>query len=444
MNTLAIFPDADAQTPVAYNNGCLVTYAEMFNDVATLTKRLPNEKYQINLCENRYYFLVAFLAALRLGQTVILPPSLAEREIESIKSKHSSSYRLFDSKSNGDSRAVYLPGILNDCITEDADSINFPSQQIAVKLYTSGSTGDPVAHIKTWGMLYQGASLTGRMLSMSNLKRFTLMATVPQQHMYGLETSIMLPLVLNGIVTADKPLLPGDIGSYAKELAGLSYPLLFATTPLHISCCIKTKVDAGDIGMIISATSPLTRIVAKEAEELFSTELNELYGSTETGAIAYRHTAREESWNLFPGTELYAEQALFIVKPAHYETPVRLHDNVEITGNNSFRLLGRNSDLIKIAGKRASLGYLNAKLLEIDEVDDAVFYIPDSSTNRTVRCCAFVVAKALSREKLICELKERIDPAFIPRNILFVSRLPRNATGKISRENLTDLYNNLC
>jgi acyl-coenzyme A synthetase/AMP-(fatty) acid ligase len=102
--------------------------------------------------------------------------------------------------------------------------------------------------------------------------------------------------------------------------------------------------------------------------------------------------------------------------------------------------LGRNSDLIKVAGKRVSLGELNHLLLSIEGVEDGVFFLPDEENGaRTIRLAAAVVSTQLSNAELLQALRNKIDPAFLPRPLLRAERLPRNATGKLPRQALLQL-----
>jgi acyl-coenzyme A synthetase/AMP-(fatty) acid ligase len=95
-------------------------------------------------------------------------------------------------------------------------------------------------------------------------------------------------------------------------------------------------------------------------------------------------------------------------------------------------LHGRHADLINIAGKRASLAYLNQQLGAIPGVEDGVFLPPaDEAADSVARLAALVVAPAHTPASLMQALRERIDPIFLPRPLLFVDALPRNATGKL-------------
>ncbi len=99
-------------------------------------------------------------------------------------------------------------------------------------------------------------------------------------------------------------------------------------------------------------------------------------------------------------------------------------------------LLGPSYDLVKVAGKRASLAALNSALLRIQGVVDGTFYWPDQGRTGNGRLTAFVVAPGLDRSPILAELRKRIDPVFLPRPLRFVDALPRNAMGKLPREQL--------
>jgi acyl-coenzyme A synthetase/AMP-(fatty) acid ligase len=73
-------------------------------------------------------------------------------------------------------------------------------------------------------------------------------------------------------------------------------------------------------------------------------------------------------------------------------------------------------------------------------VTDAVFFLPDDETDGVSRLCAFVVAPGVERRQLLAALRDRIDPVFLPRPLILVDSLPRNATGKLPRERLLALY----
>jgi len=97
------------------------------------------------------------------------------------------------------------------------------------------------------------------------------------------------------------------------------------------------------------------------------------------------------------------------------------------------------ADLVNIAGKRTSLAYLNHQLNSIEGVRDAVFVMPEEDGARVSRLVALVVAPDLTPETILAALRWRIDAAFLPRPLLFVSALPRNTLGKLPRDALLRL-----
>src|SRR5690606_26050639 len=109
---------------------------------------------------------------------------------------------------------------------------------------------------------------------------------------------------------------------------------------------------------------------------------------------------------------------------------------IEEDDDGRFRLLGRTSDHLDIAGKRASLAGLTATLQGIDGVDDAVMFALDAAPGSVQRLAALVVAPTLDEARLLAELRQRIDPVFLPRPLRLVDTLPRNATGKLPRQAL--------
>ena len=118
-----------------------------------------------------------------------------------------------------------------------------------------------------------------------------------------------------------------------------------------------------------------------------------------------------------------------------------LSDLIELRPDGYFLLHGRNADLVNIAGKRTSLGYLNHQLCAIEGVQDGAFFLPDAqATEAVTRLSAFVVAPGLPRAALLAALRHRIDPIFLPRPLVQLDALPRNSTGKLPRSALQALY----
>ena len=102
-------------------------------------------------------------------------------------------------------------------------------------------------------------------------------------------------------------------------------------------------------------------------------------------------------------------------------------------------LAGRASDMVKIAGKRASLAALNRMLMAVPGVLDGVFYHPAVVGTDRARLGAVVVAPGLDDDTIFARLAERIDAAFLPRPLYRADALPREASGKLPLQRLRDL-----
>jgi acyl-coenzyme A synthetase/AMP-(fatty) acid ligase len=193
---------------------------------------------------------------------------------------------------------------------------------------------------------------------------------------------------------------------------------------------------------VLSATAPLSAQLALAVEVRLQAPLLEIYGSTETGQIASRRTTEGTEWTLYPGVALSAGDGSMRASGGHVEQPTTLADELELLTAGRFLLHGRTADLINIAGKRSSLGYLNHQLNAVPGVIDGAFFMPDQQDHHdhgVTRLMAFVVAPGMKPATLLAALRERIDTVFLPRPIVLLDSLPRNSTGKLPRDTLQAL-----
>jgi acyl-coenzyme A synthetase/AMP-(fatty) acid ligase len=215
------------------------------------------------------------------------------------------------------------------------------------------------------------------------------------------------------------------------------------TTPVHLRALVESQIGMPPVDLIVSATAPLSQELARVVESKFRTALLEIYGSTETGQIALRRTAESAMWRLWPDVRLKISDDRVFAHGGHVEQITAMQDVIEITAEDEFLLHGRLADLVNIAGKRSSFGYLNAQLNAIPGVIDGVFFLREHAAGETgvARLGAVVVAPTLDAAALTELLRRRIDPVFLPRPLILVERLPRNATGKLPQQALQVLAN---
>ena len=427
---------------LAFWRGRNVSREQFLSDAVGLSADLPQSTHAINLCDDRYSFLVAFAAAMLADQTTLLPPSRASGAISDIADRHPGCYCLVDRVSESLPLAQYAVSFpVADADAREIEVPEIPSELLAAVAFTSGSTGSPRANAKRWGDLVTGARLADRRFAVSARRPGTILATVPPQHMYGLEVSIMLPLVAGIRVHGGLPFYPEDI---RRALLSVPGPRILFTTPTHLRACVEAGLEWPEVSLVVSATAPLSAALARRAEKRLATRVLEIYGCTEAGSMASRRTVEGDVWRLYDGLAAEERDGVVLVSGGHVPHPVELSDYLEIRDDQTFRLLGRHSDLVNIAGNRASLSDLNLKLNAIDGVRDGVFVTRGEAGDDTVtRLAALVVAPDLSTKEILARLAHEMNPVFLPRPLFKVARLPRNALGKLPREDLLAMLEEL-
>ena len=422
----------DAASLIGWHRGEPVSAARFCAAAAALAAALPRKRHVLNLCEDRLSFALGFTAALIAGQVSLLPSSRAAGAVREIFASHPDTCCLAD---HNELPAGLPAMIVPPWPAEPGGSLALPGSpgdQVAVVIFTSGSTGRPQPHVKTWRSLVAAAQGLARRLGIAPGERSAMLGTVPPQHMYGLETTIMLPLQNGLAIHSARPLLPADIAAALGELPPARW---LATTPIHLRAALGENARFPELAGILSATMPLPADLAREVERRWSAPVLEIYGCTEAGTVALRRPAREERWRACEGIGLVQKGGDTWVSGGHLDGDLKLPDCIEVVSEQEFVLLGRPGDLVKIAGKRTSLEALNCELQRIPGVRDGVFFVPESGAGDR-RLSARVVAPRLKPEAILRALRERIDAAFLPRPLIIVDALPRNATGKLEREGL--------
>jgi acyl-CoA synthetase (AMP-forming)/AMP-acid ligase II/3-hydroxymyristoyl/3-hydroxydecanoyl-(acyl carrier protein) dehydratase len=414
--------------PMGWRDGQSVPIERFLGVAAALARRLPQGGHCINACEDRLNFLAGFAAALMTRSVTLLPPSRAPKVLRELGAGYAGAYTLTDVE----------VGVWNKRY-EPMDKPSFPRDQIAVILFTSGTTGTPRPHAKTWGSLVAGArALQARV---PNVVGASIIGAVPAQHMWGLETTVMLPLQSGCGVDSACPLLPAEI---ASALAGISGPRWLVATPAHLRACALSGQPLPALAGVLCSTAPLPEETAQRVEELGGAPVFEIYGSTETGAIATRRTAQTQVFEALAGIDIAIAGDLAVAQGGHLQSPVDLNDVLLARGGAQFVVQGRAADLVKIGGKRSSLGALTAELNRVPGVLDGVFWLPDTAAGESAesgqsRLSAFAVAPGIDKAAIVAHLRDRIDPVFLPRPLMLVASLPRNAAGKLSRDDLKAL-----
>ena len=423
------------------------TQGEFLARVLQLADALPDRRHMILLVRQRGDFLLCFCAALLRGQTILLPANATDGAVSDLVQDYSESFAITDSSLklpvDNYSLSDLADGHAAAISADRARSLTVPAAHIAAILQTSGSTGKPQSHMKTWGQLVSGAGRLAKRLGLTAEDR--IIATVPAQHMYGLETSILLPLQSGAGLYDAQPFYPGDVAAALAVSSRLGdRAQILVTTPFHLSACVREPMVWPLVQRVLCSTARLDPHVAEKSRSLFGAELTELYGSTETGAVATRRAPEDDLWVCLEGLEMHAINGAGDGRlwDAATRVGMPLTDNVEIVSKEKFRLLGRPADMLKIAGKRASLADLNIRLNRVSGVKDGAVFVRDRASG-TSRLVAIVVREPGKEPRVREELASQVDPIFLPRKIYYVNELPRGATGKLADSALTSLLRTL-
>ena len=397
--------------------GGAVRVSQFLADVGATAAGLPEGRYLINLCRDRYAFAVGFCAGLVAGRTALL-------NVEA-----------------GGIGALPYPGCT--VVADEAVATDLPvtlvaegaagkagavpeieCEALAAIVFTSGSTGVPVAHPKRWGALV-ARSRAGA--AAFDLAGGTVVGTVPPQHMYGFETTVLLPLHADVASWCGPGFFPGDV---AAAVLACPAPRVLVTTPLQMRALLGAGIRMRVAG-VISATAPLEGALAERAEAAWEGPVWEIFGATECGSIAWRRTVAGQVWAVYPGVEVRVGEATAVRAP--FADEVVLADVVE-AAPGGFRLVGRRTDVVKLGGRRASLAGLNGVLTGLPGVVDGAFVAPeDLEVRSTARLVAVAVAPGRTGAAILAELRRVLDPVFLPRRVILVDQLPRNELGKLPR-----------
>jgi len=437
---LAVLVHAPDET-VATRGAACVPAVRFRRDVAALAALLPPRAALVNLCQDRYRFMVGFAAALMRGQVTLMPSANTPGVLRELAGDYPDLYALTDTALpplSFDLPHLPFPEMLAEA---EAAHLLIPGVQQAVVLFTSGSTGRPKPVAKTWATLVASARAAGARLNAADFRRGCIIGTVPHQHSYGLESVILLAWQYGLAISAACPLFPADVRA---ALETSRQPRLLVTTPVHLRALVNDPGGMPPVSLILSATAPLAPDLAERAEACFQAPLIEIYGCTEAGQIATRRSTRESDWHCFDNVMLHEDGSGWWASGPAVEGVAPVQDVIEPLGAARFRLGSRAADLVNIAGKRSSISYLTHQLLSIPGVEDGTFLMDDGAgegepRQAVPRLKALVVAPGLSTEQIMQALRKTLDPAFLPRPLVRVANLPRSHLGKLLRADMLRL-----
>lgn len=426
---------------------------QFLQHVHALAEQLPAKTHIINLCGNRYLFLLSICAAVLRQQINLLPPNKNPATQSTLAQRYDDVYVLHDGVAIAqeltdlDISQLNLVGSMQTEFTVPDIAL----EQLALISFTSGSTGDSKPNLKTWQTLTASTAINQRYMLPDSLDAGEqlrhrqnatqyLLATVPGQHMWGLETSVLMSLFAPVCVMDTRPLFPQDI---AVQLQKLPAPRVLVSTPVHLRALVESDLDYPVVATTLCATSPLPHDLAIKTEQTFAGCVREVYGCSEVGSMAVRKTAHESIWQLFAGIDFSCVDGKVSASAAHIAETIVLQDNLEFVESDRFRLLGRETDMVDIAGKRGSLSEINQLLFGFNGLQDGVVIFPEQRRPVPRLVAIVVLKKGVEAPVLRDYFRQHLDAAFVPRPIFTVDSLPREESGKLSAKRVLELYKTL-
>ena len=418
-----------ATHPIAVASGAVSDFSRFRNDVAVAANHLRHCRRAALICDDSYTFAVGLFGLLHAGARIVLPPNSHQGTLSALAGSFE---RIV-----GDE--ILAPG-------EPATLQSLDPDEAWFDFFTSGSTGTPKRVEKNLrGIEAELASLDGLLAGLP--PEGPVMATVPHHHVYGLTFKILLPLA------AGRPFCAEMQEFWESVLSALTTTTVLVTSPAHLARLDGLPVVAAGArpAAVLSAGAPLSFAAARDCAYLLGSLPFEIFGTTETGAIATRRQSAEDAlWQPMPGLEIRLDaQACLQARSAHVGPRwIATADRIEMQVEG-FRFLERADRIVKIEGKRVNLAEVEKALLDLPAVDAAAATLLPGKTRRLA---AVIVPSRQGKAQLAAmgpfrfgrQLREALaagqEPACLPKRWRFVDALPSRPMGKSRDADIRALF----
>jgi acyl-coenzyme A synthetase/AMP-(fatty) acid ligase len=320
----------------------------------------------------------------------------------------------------------------------------------ALVVFTSGSTGAAQAISKKLSQMANETATLNALFG-PTVGNAGVLATVSHQHIYGLLFKVLAPLSAGRAIHAISIIYPEQLA--AALGAG---PCVLVASPAHLKrlpAHLDWRGATANLRAVFSSGGPLALETAQACGTLLGKVPVEVYGSSETGGIAWRQRSAgsDESWQAFPGVEWrlagndMASEALQLeVRSAHLADDhwLQLADRAAGAGSGRFLLLGRSDRIVKIEEKRISLDAIEAALVASALAAEVRVVLCAPVPGERQRLAAFVIPTAAGRDllaaggkralnqRLRMALAGAVDAVALPRRWRYLDQMPVNAQGK--------------
>ena len=442
-----------ASHPVARDGDRLIVWSEFATRVVRLSQWLRADPAQrwLLASDDALNFAVQLFAALHAGKQAVIPPNTLPGTLAALAGAYDA---RFDD-------AARLPPEPADDAAIPATPARLPAidaRAAIIDIYTSGSTGEHKRIRKTLAQFDAEIAVLERLWG-ATAGAAAIVATAPHQHIYGLLFRVFWPLASGRVFDARNCAQPDAL---AERLAALA-PALLISSPAQLTR-LPELLPLGELPQpplaVFSSGGPLPAAAARAIARDLGQAPIEIFGSTETGGVAWRQrlanaAADDEAWTPFPGHTLScaADGALTLHSDFLADGgPWRMDDAIELLADGRFRLRGRLDRVVKIEEKRLALPDMEARLAAHAWVDAAAVVALPAGSGRRQMLGAVVVLNArgrarlrgLGRRLLAQQLRRHLatyfDAVLLPRRWRFPLELPHNERGKLANAALQDIF----
>ncbi len=388
-------------------------------------------------------FAAALFGAWAAGKRVFLPADNLPATLESLRT-HVAGYA-------GDIDAAWQPLTLaeDESCMGAGSGVALDEHACRLVVFTSGSTGEPTAIEKRLAQLAREVEALEQAFG-AQLDGVQIHGTVSHQHIYGLLFRVLWPLAAGRAIQLRRFFHEDLVVALARA------PAVLVATPAHLKR-LPVQLDwgaaRGNLRAVFSSGGPLPADAAALARNVLGSAPIEIFGSSETGGIAWRRSegGAPPPWQPLPGVRWRIDDGQLAVASAHLEQPGwwRTADRAEAVAEDGFRVLGRADRIVKIEERRVSLDALERGLQADPSVQDVrVLVLPGHRD----QLAAVVVptdtdmlqADDASRRRFTRHLGEVLaishDAVTRPRRWRLVPALPCDAQGKVTLAALAALF----
>lgn len=431
---------------VFYRDSVAVSFAEFSRDVARMANifsRTDANPVILFIPDDIYMFCVYFMGLMQAGKDVVLPAMLTEQNVGSLREITDTivTNQHFDFKDFS----------FIDTNQDYGNSWNFcDMNNRLLYFFTSGSTGTPKKICKTIHNLAAEVAQHNKMQRTLFDMSPVMVASIAPYHMYGILWRFFIPLAAGIAVDTELIFTPEELQHAQNKFDNV----LFVTTPSFLDGITKYQnqytFKDNCIGIFTSG-SLLDNNTSQKTFETFGVSPFEVFGSTETGGIAFRQQKNGALWTIFDAVKVSLDENNCIIADSEFccERPYQTSDMIEMKNEHQFLLKGRADRVVKIAEERISLPEYEEKLNSCPFVEQSYVTTVNQNDRMVIGCVItltdsgkqFIISHG--RHHFIQDLKNWLSPYFptvaLPRKVRIVNVIPVNAQGKILKHEIVEI-----